>query len=129
MIEENKSECPFCQVNSKAEVILDSPSAYAIFDKFPVSNGHVLIIPKRHCADYFELDLKEQSTCWKMINHVKDIIQERYNPDGFNIGINVNEPAGQTIPHVHIHLIPRYVGDVEDPRGGVRGVIPEKKEY
>lgn len=129
MIEENKSECPFCHVNSKIELILDSPSTYAIFDKFPVSKGHVLIIPKRHCADYFDLDLKEQADCWEMINHLKDIIQKRFNPDGFNIGINVNESAGQTIPHVHIHIIPRYLGDVEDPRGGVRGVIPEKRIY
>ncbi len=129
MTEENKSECPFCQVNNQAEVILNSPLVYAIYDKFPVSDGHVLIIPKRHCADYFELYPEEQSACWEMINRVKGIIQERFNPDGFNIGINVNESAGQTIFHVHIHLIPRYRGDVEDPTGGVRGVIPEKREY
>ncbi|MDD5694064.1 MAG: HIT family protein [Bacteroidales bacterium] len=129
MTEENKSVCPFCQVNSQAEVILDSPLVYAIYDKFPVSNGHALVILKRHCADYFKLNPEERSACWEMINRVKEIIQERFNPDGFNIGINVNEFAGQTIFHVHIHLIPRYRGDIDDPRGGVRGVIPEKRGY
>jgi diadenosine tetraphosphate (Ap4A) HIT family hydrolase len=67
--------------------------------------------------------------CWIVVNKVKAILQEKYNPDGFNIGINVEEPAGQTIWHCHIHVIPRYKGDVEVPRGGVRGVIPSKKEY
>ena len=91
--------------------------------------GHALIIPKRHVSDYFELNFKEQSSCIFMLNEVKKIIQKRFNPAGFNVGINIGEKAGQTVSHVHIHLIPRYAGDVDDPRGGVRGVIPERKMY
>jgi diadenosine tetraphosphate (Ap4A) HIT family hydrolase len=123
------TNCPFCNPDSNSELILESATAYAIFDKFPVNQGHALIIPKKHISDYFQLTFKEQSACWFMLNAVKDIIIEKFHPDGFNIGINVQEAAGQTISHVHIHLIPRYKGDVLEPRGGVRSVIPEKRDY
>ena len=121
--------CPFCNPDSERELIVESASAYAIYDKFPVNNGHALIITKRHCADYFELTFKEQSACVFMLNKVREIISKRYSPEGFNVGINIGEKAGQTVNHVHIHLIPRYDGDVEEPRGGVRGVIPGKQKY
>ena len=121
--------CPFCNPESGREIILENDLAYAMYDKFPVSNGHLLIIPKRHCADYFELTKEEQTSCWEIVNELKTILIEKYHPDGFNIGINVNEVAGQTIPHVHIHFIPRYKGDMSEPEGGVRGVIPEKRKY
>lgn len=124
-----EGECPFCTLSKEAELIVESAQAFAIFDKYPVNPGHALIIPKRHVSDYFELSFKEQSSCIFMLNKVKDLIQNRFNPDGFNIGLNVGEIAGQTVNHVHIHLIPRFKGDVEDPRGGVRGVIPSKKAY
>jgi diadenosine tetraphosphate (Ap4A) HIT family hydrolase len=123
------SDCPFCNPDKDRELLLESATAYAIYDKFPVSEGHSLIIPKKHCSDYFELSFKEQSACWFMVNHVKQMLVKKYHPDGFNVGINIHVAAGQTIPHVHIHLIPRYSGDVERPEGGVRGVIAEKKEY
>lgn len=123
------SHCPFCHLESEREIIIESSSIFSTFDKFPVSKGHSLIIPKRHCSDYFELTFEEQTECWSIVNKVKQVLIEKYNPDGFNIGININEVAGQTISHVHIHLIPRYKGDVKDPEGGVRGVIPEKKNY
>lgn len=123
------SYCPFCKPESGRELILENELCYCVYDKYPVSKGHALIIPKRHCADYFELTGEEQTSCWKMVNELKVILDKKYQPDGFNIGINVNEVAGQTIPHVHIHLIPRYKGDVEQPEGGVRGVIPEKRTY
>jgi len=103
--------------------------SFAIYDGFPVNEGHALIIPKRHTANYFDLSLEEQKDCIELLNRVKDIVQEKYNPAGFNVGININEVAGQSVPHVHIHLIPRYEGDVEEPRGGVRGVILSKKSY
>ena len=122
-------DCPFCNPDSERELLLESATAYGMFDKFPVSNGHTLIIPKKHCSNYFELSFKEQSACWFMLNKAKDILTTEYKPDGFNIGININDAAGQTVPHVHIHIIPRYKDDVEEPRGGVRGVIPEKKSY
>ena len=123
------SDCPFCNPDKDRELIVESATAYAIYDKFPVTDGHALIIPKRHCEDYFDLTFKEQSACMFMLNKVKEIVSSRFKPDGFNVGINVGEKAGQTVNHVHIHLIPRYNGDVEDPRGGVRGVIPEKQKY
>ncbi len=129
-ISRNENEvCPFCNPDTERELIVESAIAYAMFDKFPVNNGHALIIPKKHCADYFDLTFKEQSACIFILNKVKEIVGKRFNPDGFNVGININETAGQTVPHVHIHLIPRYKGDVENPRGGVRGVIPNKQKY
>jgi ATP adenylyltransferase len=124
-----KIECPFCFPDAELELITESATAYAIADKFPVSNGHTLIIPKRHVENYFDLTFREQSACIFMLNYVKEILQERFQPDGFNIGINIREAAGQTVPHAHIHLIPRYQRDVDKPEGGVRGVIPGKKMY
>jgi len=119
--------CPFCNV--EREIILETEMSFAIYDGFPVNEGHALIIPKRHTANYFDLSLEEQKDCIELLNRVKVVVQEKYNPAGFNVGININEVAGQSVPHVHIHLIPRYEGDVEEPRGGVRGVILSKKSY
>ncbi len=126
---QNKSKCPFCNLNQDRKIIADSDLAFAIFDKYPVSPGHVLIIPKKHCNNFFDLNHAEQSTCLILLNQVKKILDADYKPNGFNVGINIGEFAGQTISHVHIHLIPRYQGDIDDPRGGVRSVIPEKKVY
>ena len=125
----NKDNCPFCNGNENREIIARSVHAFAIFDKYPVNNGHALIIPNRHCGDYFDLTEEEQAECFRLLNEVKLILEKDFKPEGFNVGINVGEVAGQTVPHVHIHLIPRYAGDVERPLGGVRGVIPHKKEY
>jgi ATP adenylyltransferase len=125
----NNSVCPFCNLLKEQEIIAESATVYAIFDKFAVNPGHVLIIPKKHKSNYFDLSFKEQSACWFMLNYVKNIIEKQYKPLGFNVGINIEEAAGQTIPHVHIHLIPRYKNDTENPRGGVRAVIPDKKDY
>ena len=124
----NKNKCIFCDWSSR-EIILEDEHAVAFFDAFPVNPGHVLIVPKIHVADYFELESDLQVACLKLLNQVKDIICERYQPDGFNIGINAGAAAGQTIFHVHLHLIPRYHGDMPDPRGGVRGVIPDRRSY
>lgn len=121
--------CPFCIPARKKSIIVGSDSAFAIYDQFPVNPGHALIMPRRHCKDYFNLSEDEQRDCWDLVNQVKKIVERKYQPDGYNIGINVLQSAGQTVPHVHIHLIPRYAGDVPKPEGGVRGVIPEKKEY
>jgi len=121
--------CPFCNVASKVELISETATAIAFLDSFPVNQGHTLIVPKRHIANYFELTIHEQRALWLLVNRCKTIIQKRFNPDGFNVGINIGETAGQSISHVHIHLIPRYKGDVENPRGGVRGVIPSKQSY
>ncbi len=126
---EPAANCPFCNPGSERKILLENETVYALLDKFPVNPGHTLIIPTRHCADYFELTAKEQSDCWLMLNDAKALLSMQYHPDGYNVGINIGALAGQTIFHVHIHLIPRYKGDVEDPRGGVRGVIPRRKNY
>lgn len=128
MIDE-PSYCPFCQPDADRVCISENELAYATLDKFPVSNGHILVIPRRHCSNYFDLSSEEQTACWNLINELKGYLLKTFYPDGFNIGININEAAGQTIPHVHIHLIPRYQGDVREPKGGVRGVIPTRKKY
>ncbi len=122
------NECIFCQI-PKEEIVAESDLCLAFYDKFPVSPGHLLIIPKRHVAGYFDLTEDELKAMQTMLFNMKKVIEEVYKPDGFNIGVNVGEAAGQSIFHVHMHLIPRYEGDVEYPRGGVRGVIPEKQNY
>jgi ATP adenylyltransferase len=123
------SECPFCDPQNSGEVILDRLLVYAIYDKFPVNPGHCLVIPKRHTNDYFTLSIEEQNACWDLVRRVKEFLDEKFHPDGYNIGLNNFPAAGQTIPHVHIHVIPRYIGDVERPEGGIRGVIPNKRKY
>lgn len=129
IIDDNNISCPFCILESKRDIVIENKKAFAIFDKFPVSNGHLLIIPKLHCYSYFDLDIEMQNACWDLVNQGKQLLEKKYSPEGFNIGVNIKESAGQTVPHVHIHLIPRYAGDVSNPKGGVRGVIPSKKEY
>jgi diadenosine tetraphosphate (Ap4A) HIT family hydrolase len=103
---EEHSDCPFCNPDSERELIVESATAYAIYDTFPVTKGHALIIPKRHVSNYFELSFKEQSACFFMVNKVKNVVQETFQPDGFRIGINVGTKAGQTVNHVHVYLIP-----------------------
>ncbi len=129
MINDNNISCPFCILESNRELVIENENAFAIFDKFPVSNGHLLIIPKHHCNSYFDLNIEIQNDCWDIVNLGKQLVEKIYSPSGYNIGINISESAGQTIPHTHIHLIPRYTGDVFNPRGGVRGVIPFKQDY
>ena len=118
-------ESPF--LNKKK--IIDNKNAFAIYDGFPVSKGHVLVIPKRVVAEIFDLNDEEYSSCFNLVKDVKKILEEEFKPDGFNIGINNGEKAGQTIFHAHIHVIPRYSGDVDNPRGGIRHVIPGKGDY
>lgn len=120
--------CPFCNFNPK-EIILKNDVCYAIYDKFPVNEGHILIIPFRHFDNYFDATANEIKSIWMLLENVKDLLDNKFKPNGFNIGINVGKAAGQTISHLHIHLIPRYYGDMENPKGGVRGVIPAKRIY
>lgn len=124
--------CPFCNIenliNSDRIVYQDS-TWIAIYDNYPVSKGHVLLIPKRHCASYFDLNFIELESASVTIGIIKKLLDKKFNPDGYNIGINCGEAAGQTVMHCHIHIIPRYNGDCENPRGGVRGVIPSKQNY
>lgn len=121
-------DCPFCNIEYE-RIIKKSQYSLAFFDSYPVNRGHVLIVPKRHEADYFKLEAEEKADMANLIEYVKDYLQTKYSPDGFNIGINIGEAAGQSIFHCHIHIIPRYKGDVDNPLGGVRGVIPNKQKY
>lgn len=118
--------CPFCR---PATVLLENAQACAIADTTPVNPGHLLIIPRRHVADFFDTTREEKLALLALLDEAKKYLVEVHAPDGFNVGINIGETAGQTISHVHIHLIPRYKNDTPQPRGGVRGVIPSRQSY
>lgn len=120
--------CPFCDPPTD-RICFRSEFAFGLWDGFPVSPGHALLIPRRHVATLFDASREERVTLFDALEAVRAIIDERYRPDGYNIGINHGAAAGQTIFHLHLHLIPRYAGDVADPRGGVRFVIPNKANY
>ena len=121
--------CLFCNTDNK-EYIFENDLAFATFDSYPVSKFHVLIVPKRHVKNYFELSNDEFVACNKMIMLSKNKIeQDDQTIEGFNIGSNTGKVAGQSINHCHIHLIPRRKGDVENPQGGIRGVISSKQHY
>mgnify|MGYP000325706973 CR=1 FL=1 len=122
------TSCPFCQIDT-SRILLANDLAVAIGDGYPVSPGHSLIIPRRHIASVFEATAAEQTALWELVVKTRELLQAERQPDGFNIGINDGEAAGQTVMHLHIHLIPRYAGDITDPRGGVRWVRPEKAPY
>ena len=128
-IKNTNTSCVFCKLDPDAEVITESATFYAIYDKYPVSKGHTLVIPKRHIDSFFDLSAKEQYGCVLVVNRVKEILEKQFLPDGFNVGINIGEAAGQTIFHAHAHVIPRFKNDTENPRGGVRGVIHGKADY
>ena len=128
-IKESEKKCIFCEEIDKDMVVYEDNTWIAFYDSYPVSNGHTLLVPKRHCESYFDLSDIEYATLGATIGVVKAILESKYKPDGFNIGANCGKAAGQTIPHCHIHIIPRYNGDMDDPKGGVRGVIPGKMKY
>jgi diadenosine tetraphosphate (Ap4A) HIT family hydrolase len=123
-----KQPCLFCTIVPE-EILIDGPIAMARIDNHPVSPGHTLIIPKRHVASFFETTEEERLAMMKLLDEAKAILDRKHQPDGYNIGINGGEAAGQTVMHLHIHLIPRYRGDKPDPRGGVRWVLPDKAAY
>ncbi|MCK4349691.1 MAG: HIT family protein [Candidatus Krumholzibacteria bacterium] len=118
--------CPFCDPD---KIIVENDLAFAIYDRYPVSHGHILVIPRRHFSDIFEATPDELRALSELTRRVREFVEEEYAPDGYNIGINRGRAAGQSIMHVHIHFIPRYSGDRRDPKGGVRGVIPKKQKY
>ncbi|NER21550.1 MAG: HIT domain-containing protein [Symploca sp. SIO1C2] len=121
------NRCIFCNPHQKITLLTESATAYAMFDGYPLSPGHVLVVPKRHVANYFELPFQEQSACWFMVNKVQEFLREEFHPDGFNVGININRSAGQKMMHTNIHIIPRYQGDTVGAKGGMRHVIPKRK--
>lgn len=111
------------------EKILENEVGFVVYDGFPVSEGHCLIVPHRVYPDYFDSTEEEIIGLQNLVIQTKEYLDGKYKPNGYNVGINCGEVGGQTVPHVHIHLIPRYEGDMDDPRGGVRGVIPSKQKY
>jgi diadenosine tetraphosphate (Ap4A) HIT family hydrolase len=121
--------CLFCDIPSD-RVILENAFAYAIRDGFPVTPLHTLIIPKRHVEDYFGIDANEHVAMNQLIHQLRtSILESDKDVQGFNIGMNIGAVAGQTIFHAHVHLIPRRIGDVANPRGGIRHIIPDKGHY
>lgn len=124
------SACSFCYENIKSEIIERHKSACAIKDKYPVTDGHILIIPIRHSEDFFSLSTNERRDAEELLLIMKRrILEKEPRVTGFNIGTNIGKSAGQTVFHAHIHLMPRRDGDTPNPRGGVRGVIPDKMSY
>jgi len=121
--------CALCAALETSDSLAANEHAFAVFDAYPVSPGHALVVSRRHVANLFELSLDEQSSLWALLLPVKEAIDSRHSPAGYNVGVNVGSAAGQTIGHVHIHVIPRYEGDVDDPRGGVGWVLPARADY
>ena len=119
---------PFCPAKDR-EIIASHPLAVAVTDSFPLTKGHSLIVPRRHVASFFELTSEERLAIVGLLDEAKAALDRQHAPDGYNIGINDGTAAGQTVMHVHVHLIPRYQGDADDPRGGVRWIFPQRAEY
>lgn len=119
--------CIFCQPDR--EILAQNERAIAVFDKFPVSPGHALVLPRRHVASLWELEPEDYAQCFALVRALKPMLDARFRPEGYNIGVNQGEVAGQSVWHAHVHVIPRYKGDHPDPLGGVRNVIPRKGRY
>ena len=122
------TDCPFCDLPPD-RVLRSGPHASALPDQYPITEGHTLVVPTRHVASLYDLPPEEQAALWELAAEVRAALEASHDPDGFNIGVNDGEAAGQTVTHAHIHVIPRYGGDVADPRGGIRWVVPEKAAY
>lgn len=120
--------CIFCSP-SDTENIIENKLCYARWSGYEVNKGHLLVVPFRHFGDYFDATSEEKTAVWDLVDQGKLLIDKLHKPDGYNVGLNAGTAAGQTIMHLHVHIIPRYIGDMDDPRGGVRGVIPEKQKY
>lgn len=123
-----ESSCPFCEPLPSAAV-LTSDHALALVDRFPVAPGHLLVIPRRHVASVFDLADDEWADLWALVRRARREMAESRDADGVNVGVNDGVAAGQTVAHAHVHLIPRRTGDVADPRGGVRWVLPSHADY
>ncbi len=118
--------CPFCRQEG---ILFRNELAHVRRDKYPVNPGHLLVIPDRHVADFFDTTQAEKAALLDLVEEAKHYLAEEFSPDGYNLGVNIGEAAGQTVMHVHLHLIPRFRNDSANPRGGVRGVIPERQSY
>jgi diadenosine tetraphosphate (Ap4A) HIT family hydrolase len=116
-----------CELCTPNEVIIENSFAYVRYDNNPLSRGHALVVPKRHVASFFDMSTEEQAAVLALLNQAQRSIQAQHAPDGYNVGINVGKAGGQSRMHVHVHLIPRYTGDVPDPRGGIRCVLADSR--
>ena len=127
----NSEDCLFCNYNDTEshKIIAENDLAYSRWDNFPVSNGHAEVIPKRHVESFFDLKNEEVTAIYDLAKQVKEIVDAKFSPDAYNVGVNDGRAAGRTIDHCHVHIIPRYTGDVDEPRGGVRHIIPGKGVY
>lgn len=125
---DSSTRCPFCALPPERVLARDG-LALAFRDAYPVSPGHTLVIPVRHVASFFDITPSERTAMFALLEAAKEQLHSEFSPAGYNIGINDGIAAGQTVGHLHVHLIPRYTGDRPDPRGGVRWVIPEKADY
>jgi len=121
--------CPFCDRIASGQIAAQNELSVAIPDAYPVTPGHALVVPRRHVTEFFSLTESEQAAVWRLVAVVRRNLLETRKPDGFNVGLNAGAAGGQTVPHAHVHVIPRYAGDSADPRGGVRHVIPGKARY
>ena len=120
--------CPFCTLTNR-RIVAANDLAIAVRDEFPVSPGHTLIVPRRHSGSFFSISVEERDAILKLLDAAKAALDVEFHPDGYNVGINDGAAAGQTVAHLHMHLIPRYAGDRPDPRGGVRWILPDKAKY
>ncbi|TAK86246.1 MAG: HIT family protein [Betaproteobacteria bacterium] len=118
--------CPFC---AEQQALARNEHAFMIYDRWPATRGHTLIVTARHVEDFFKTSRDERQAMLNLVDEAKVLLDEAYAPQGYNIGVNVGETAGQTVMHCHLHVIPRYRGDVPNPRGGIRAVIPGKQSY
>lgn len=125
---QRQNTCPFCEIDQD-RILYEDELCFTVRDGFPVSNGHTLIITRRHIVSFFDTSPEEKTAILNVVESSKTALDREFAPDAYNIGVNDGLASGQTIPHLHIHLIPRYRGDVSDPRGGVRWVIPDKAVY
>jgi diadenosine tetraphosphate (Ap4A) HIT family hydrolase len=128
MKEHPDTDCPFCNLSS-LRIVAENELAFSIRDGYPISPGHTLIVPRRHAGSFFEVSADERSAMLELLDAQKLVLDREFRPAAYNIGINDGPFAGQTVPHLHVHLIPRYPGDLPDPRGGVRWVLPAKAKY
>jgi diadenosine tetraphosphate (Ap4A) HIT family hydrolase len=124
----DQHRCLFCHLEA-SRIYLENELAAAFPDEFPVTEGHMLIIPKRHVASLFDLPEEEQAAVWMLVAKIRATLMAEMKPDGFNVGVNDGTAAGQTVMHAHVHIIPRRQGDVAEPRGGVRWIMPNKASY
>ena len=125
----SKREKNYTKVSSGRPILAQTKLSFAFLDSFPVSKGHTLVVPKRHVESIWKMTTEEYMDASNLVRQVKDILQKQFDPQGFNIGVNCGEAGGQTVFHAHIHVIPRYAGDVSSPRGGIRNIIPGKGSY